>query len=398
MSSERTILHVDMDAFYASVEQRDRPELRGKAVIVGGSGGRGVVAAASYEARARGVSSAMPMGMALRHCPDAVQIKPRMKRYSEVSAEILAILEGFSPLVEPVSIDEAFLDASGCERLLGDGPTIARAIRRKVRDALDLPCSVGVGPNKLCAKLASEMAKPDGLAVLTAHGLAETLAELPIERMWGVGPAGAAKFRTAGYRTFGDLQRADPADLARRFGDAARRLVDLAKGIDDRPVVPDREAKSVGQERTFASDLDDPELQQAELRRYAEQIGERLRRHGRMSWEIAVKIRTPDYRTFSRSRRLEEGADSTGAIGDVACGLLQEFLREFARGRPQPLRLLGVTASALTPKEGPGAQRPLFEDPARERDRRIDRAADSVRDRFGKGAVRRGGPEPRGGR
>ena len=395
MPSERTILHVDMDAFYASVEQRDRPELRGKAVIVGGSGGRGVVAAASYEARANGVSSAMPMAMAIRRCPDAVQIKPRMQRYQEVSREILAILEEFSPLVEPVSIDEAFLDATGCERLLGDGPTIARAIRRKVKDRLDLPCSVGVGPSKFCAKLASEMAKPDGLAVLKADGLAETLAEFPIERMWGIGPAGALKFRAAGYRTFADLQRADERDLAKRFGEGSVRLKSLAAGIDDREVTADREAKSVGQERTFASDLEDPELQQAELRRFAEQIAERLRRHGRMAWEISVKIRTPEYRTFSRSRRLEEGADTTGSIGDAACGLLQEFLREFARGRPQPLRLLGVTASALTPREGPGAQRPLFEDPVRERDRRIDRAADSVRHRFGKGAVRRGGPEPR---
>lgn len=395
MAEPRTILHVDMDAFYASVEQRDRPELRGKPVIVGGSGGRGVVASASYEARAKGVASAMPTAMALRRCPDAAQIKPRMQRYQEVSREILAILESFSPLVEPVSIDEAFLDVTGCERLLGDGPTIARAIRRKVKDTLDLPCSVGVGPNKFCAKLASEMAKPDGLAVLNAEGLAETLAEFPIERMWGVGPAGALKFRAAGYRTFADLQRADERDLARRFGEGSVRLKALAAGLDDRAVTADREAKSVGQERTFASDLEDPELQQAELRRYAEQIGERLRRHGRMAWEISVKIRTPEYRTFSRSRRLDEGADTTGAIGDVACALLAEFLRDFARGRPQPLRLLGVTASALTPKEGPGAQRPLFEDPALERDRRIDRAADSVRDRFGRGAVRRGGPEPR---
>ena len=398
MPDPRTILHVDMDAFYASVEQRDRPELRGKPVIVGGSGGRGVVASASYEARAKGVASAMPTAMALRRCPEAAQIKPRMQRYQEVSREILAILEEFSPLVEPVSIDEAFLDVTGCERLLGDGPTIARAIRRKVKDALDLPCSVGVGPNKFCAKLASEMAKPDGLAVLNADGLAETLAEFPIEKMWGVGPAGALKFRAAGYRTFADLQRADERDLAKRFGEGSVRLKALAAGVDDRLVTADREAKSVGQERTFASDLEEPELQQAELRRYAEQIGERLRRHGRMAWEISIKIRTPEYRTFSRSRRLDEGADTTGAIGDVACALLTEFLRDFARGRPQPLRLLGVTASALTPKEGPGAQRPLFEDPARERDRRIDRAADSVRDRFGRGAVRRGGPEQRRGR
>ncbi|MBM4105687.1 MAG: DNA polymerase IV [Phycisphaerae bacterium] len=397
MAAPRTILHVDMDAFYASVEQRDRPELRGKPVIVGGSGGRGVVASASYEARAKGVSSAMPMAMAMRRSPEAVQIKPRMQRYQEVSREILAILEQFSPLVEPVSIDEAFLDATGCERLLGDGPTIARAIRRKVKDALDLPCSAGVGPNKFCAKLASDMAKPDGLAVLAEEGLAEALAELPIEKMWGVGPAGAAKFRAAGYRTFGDLQKADERDLAKRFGEGSVRLRALAAGLDDRAVTPDREAKSVGQERTFSVDLEDPEQQQAELRRFAEQIGERLRRHHRMAWEVSVKIRTPEYRTFSRSRRLDEGADTTGAIGDVACALLDEFLREFARGRPQPLRLLGVTASALTPKEGPGAQRPLFEDPSRERDRRIDRAADSVRDRFGRGSVQRGGPEPRRG-
>jgi DNA polymerase-4 len=248
-----------------------------------------------------------------------------------------------------------------------------------------------VGPNKFCAKLASEMAKPDGLAVLNPDGLADTLAEFPIERMWGVGPAGALKFRAAGYRTFADLQRADERDLAKRFGEGSVRLKALAAGLDDRTVTADREAKSVGQERTFATDLEDADLQQAELRRYAEQIGERLRRHDRMAWEISVKIRTPEYRTFSRSRRLDEGADTTGAIGDVACGLLQEFLRDFSRGRPQPLRLLGVTAAALTPKEGPGAQRPLFEDPARERDRRIDRAADSVRDRFGKDSVRRGG-------
>jgi len=387
MVEPRTILHVDMDAFYASVEQRDRPEWRGKPLVVGGSGGRGVVAAASYEARARGVFSAMPMAMALRHCPDAVQVKPRMRRYQEVSAEILAILEGFSPLVEPMSIDEAFLDATGCERLLGDGPTIARAIRRKVRDALDLPCSVGVGPNKFCAKLASQMAKPDGLAVLLPPGLAEALAELPIDRMWGVGPAGAARFRAAGFRTFADLQRADAGELAKRFGEGARRLKDLALGIDDRPVVPDREAKSLGQERTFPIDLEDPQQQESELLAFAEQIGERLRRHQLVGWEITLKIRLPDYRTFSRSRTLDEPVDSTLAIGEPARALL----REFHGSRPQALRLLGLSVHEVRPKEGPGSQKPLFEDPRRERDRRIDAAADRVRGRFGPDAMRRGG-------
>lgn len=395
MSTPRTILHVDMDAFYVSVERLDRRELLGTPVVVGGSGGRGVVASASYEARAKGVASAMPMAMALRRCPEAVQIKPRMQRYGEVSKAVFALLEEFSPTVEPLSIDEGFLDVTGCERLLGDGPTIARAIRRKVKDALDLPCSVGVGPNKFCAKLASGMAKPDGLAVLETHGLAEALADLPIERMWGVGPAGAAKFRAAGYRTFGDLQRAEPRDLAKRFGEASRRLRDLAAGLDERPVVPDREARSVGQERTFAIDLEEREVQEETLRIFAEQIAERLRRHDRIAWEISVKLRLPDFRTFFRSRRLDEGVDSTGAIADPAKALLGEFLDRFGRGRSVAFRLLGVTAAALTPKEGPGSQRPLFEDPERARDRRIDGAADAVRRRFGKDSVRRGGPGSR---
>ena len=266
-SSNRTILHIDMDAFFASVEQRDDPALRGKPVLVGGQGSRGVVAAASYEARRYGCRSAMPMQRAMKACPDAVIVAPNFSRYEEISSRVMSILEEATPLLQPLSIDEAFLDVTGSQRLLGDGPSIGAHLRKRIVEEVQLTASVGIGPNKFVAKLASEVNKPDGMAVFAAEGLAEALAPLGVERMWGVGPVLLSRFRACGIRTFGDVQRWSADRLASTFGNATARFHALSHGQDDRPVETDLKAKSIGHEQTFQSDLADPEEVEAILLR-----------------------------------------------------------------------------------------------------------------------------------
>src|SRR5262245_48268274 len=255
----RVILHVDMDAFYASIEQLDDPALRGRPVLVGGTGPRSVVCAASYEARPFGCRSAQPMGMALRMCPQAVVVVPRFARYREVSDAMFAILHDVSPLVEPLSIDEAFVDLTGTERLLGPAERVAQEIRRRIRAELGVTASVGVAPNKFVAKIASDLNKPDGLTVVAPGKVLEMLHALPIERMWGVGPATASRFRSLGVTTIGALAAWSEERLRREFGAAgAEHFFHLARGDDDRPVVPDAQAKSIGHEETFDTDLEEP--------------------------------------------------------------------------------------------------------------------------------------------
>ena len=254
----RSILHVDMDAFYASVEQLDDPALRGRPVLVGHDGPRGVVAAASYEARRFGCRSAQPMSVAKRRCPQAAIVPTRFARYQQVSRQVFAVFEAVTPLVEPLSIDEAFLDVTGCERLHGDARAIAVAIKARVRAQTALTASVGVAPNKFLAKLASDWEKPDGLVVLKPEEVVARLAPLPIGRMWGVGPATEKRLVAAGVRRFADLQRMGEDEALRRFGEEGGRFVRLASGRDDRPVVPDGEAKSLGAEETFEHDVEEP--------------------------------------------------------------------------------------------------------------------------------------------
>lgn len=381
MNPARTILHVDMDAFFASVEQRDRPELRGKPVLVGGIGPRGVVAAASYEARKYGCRSAMPSAVARRLCPHAVFVKGSFAQYKKDSERIMDILESFSPLVQPVSIDEAFVDVTGSRGLFGSGQAIAAEIRRRVHAELSLTCSVGVAPNKFLAKLASDLNKPDGLTVITPETVRATLDPLPVSRLWGVGPAAEKSLHRLGVRTIADLHALPLEVLRSRFDDFGEHLWNLARGLDDRPVHTDREAKSISHEHTFAQDLEDADAVRAVLADEAEQVARRLRKHARFARTVTIKVRYGDFETVTRSVTLESPTDRTDEITAAARGLFDAWARSF-----RPVRLIGVGVSGLT--EAPG-EAGLFDTGEGERRRAVDRATDAIAEKFGKRAVRR---------
>ncbi|MCE2882803.1 MAG: DNA polymerase IV [Planctomycetaceae bacterium] len=376
----RTILHVDMDAFYASVEQRDDPTLVGKPVLVGGREGRGVVCAASYEARVFGCRSAMPMAQAMRLCPHAAVVKPDFAKYTAASRAIRAIFERYSPEVEPLALDEAFIDATASLAMFGSGRAIGEAIRAAVRAELRLTCSVGVAPNKFVAKIASDLEKPDALVEIGSEGLAERLAPLAVERMWGVGPVASGAMHRLGYRTFGDLQRAGEAQLAQDFGDAGRSWHRLAHGVDDRDVVVDRAAKSVGEEETFPEDLATRAEVEARLVAQADEVGRRLRAKGVFAQTVAIKIRFSDFETHTHARTLATPTDHTHELRALA----RELLAEFAARAWRPVRLCGFIASRLGESQG---QLPLFDDGRRERLARLDDVRDEIVRRFG---VRRG--------
>jgi DNA polymerase-4 len=380
-----TILHVDMDAFFASVEQRDRPELRGKPVIVGGSAGsRGVVSAASYEARAFGVHSAMPTASARRLCPDGVFLPVRMAHYAQISRQIREILLSFTPLVEPLSLDEAFLDVRGCEGLFGSGPEIARQIKERIRTETGLVASVGVAPNKFLAKLVGDLAKPDGLAVLLADKVDEFLTPLPVSRIWGVGARAEKRLHALGVRTVGELASLPERVLAGQFGEAGRHLWELAHGRDDRAVVPDREAKSISTETTFARDLGDRDTLRGILLEMVDQVAARLRLHGLRARTVELKVRSSDFRTRNRSLSLAEPSDVTEEIWRAAGELFGRALT----AEVLPVRLLGVGATKLTRRAA--VQGLLFDEDGRERQRAVDKAVDAIRRQFGDGAIRRG--------
>jgi len=351
----RTILHVDLDAFYASVEVLDNPALAGKPVLVGGTGPRGVVAAASYEARRFGVHSAMPMGRARRLCPGAVVLPPRFDLYEAKSRAVHEIFAAFTPVIEPIALDEAFLDVTGGARLLGDGRRIGEAIRARIRADTGLTASVGVAPNKLLAKLASDDAKPDGLLVVEPGTELAYLHPHPVGRLWGVGPATLARLERFGVETIGDLAALPEASLVDALGRAhGAQLHALAQGRDDRPVEPDRETKSIGQEETFPRDMADREALQREVRSMAERVGARLREHGLAGRTVTIKVRFPDFRTITRSATLPEPFDVSAQIAALALGLLEKV--ETAGG----VRLLGVTVSNLA--QGAAQQGSLFGD------------------------------------
>ncbi len=381
----RTILHVDMDAFYAAVEVRDRPELRGRPVIVGADPrqgrGRGVVAAASYEARARGVRSAMPISRAWRLCPHGVYLRPRFARYEEVSRQVFELLGRYTDRVEPISIDEAFLDLTGCERLVGAGSEAARRIKGKIRRELGLVASVGVALNKFLAKVASALEKPDGLTVVPPGAEAQFLAPLPVSRIWGVGPKTAAALRSRGVRTIGDLQRLRPGDLEAWFGEAGRQLWRLARGIDERPVEPPAEPKSLGAEVTFAEDVSDWETVRLTLLDLCDRVAARLRRHGALARGVTLKFRDGQFRTSTRSAALEPPTD----LAEDLFAAVELLLRRVPWPREGRVRLVGVQAARLVPT-GAGWQPGLFDaDP--DRRRRAARAQDEVRRRFGRQGI-----------
>jgi DNA polymerase-4 len=376
----RTILHVDLDAFFAAVEQRDHPELRGKPVIVGGGGPnqRGVVSTASYEARAFGVHSAMPLRTAGRLCPHGIFLPVDGAKYVAVSKEVMAVLRRFTPLVEPISIDEAFLDVTGSRRMFGDGEAIGRRIKHEVRSTTGLTISVGVATTKLVAKIASDLRKPDGLVVVPPGDEASFLAPLPITRLWGVGEKSATALREYGVRTIGDLAALPDDLLVRRFGKYGAALGQRARGLDDDPVGGRDAAKSIGHEHTFDVDTSDPEVIERTLLGMSEGVAERLRDGGVKATTITVKIRDTTFRTITRQRTLPDPTDLTEPIFRTVLALAR------AEVRGVRIRLLGVTASGLGERD----QLALFEadDPKR---RRAVEAADAVRHRFGERAITR---------
>jgi DNA polymerase-4 len=378
-----TILHVDMDAFFASVEQRDRPELRGKPVIVGGVSGRGVVCAASYEARPFGVRSAMPTATARRLCPHAVFLPVRMGHYSAIARQVREVLLSFTPLVEPLSLDEAFLDVRGCEGLFGPPPDIARQIRAAIRAETQLVASVGVAPNKFLAKLASDHGKPNGLVVLPPGEVTAFLAPLPVGRIWGVGARGEKRLHALGVRTIGQLAGLAEQLLVDHFGAAGRHMAQLARGQDDRVVVPDRDAKSISTETTFEHDLADRDVLRTWLLDLVDHLAGRLRHNGVRARTIELKIRTSDFRTRRRSQALTEATNVTDVLWQVAAELFEGSVGQ----DPSPVRLLGVGAKRLTRETA--VQGDLFDGAVRRRQGALDEAVDAIRTRFGTDAIRR---------
>jgi DNA polymerase-4 len=368
-----------MDAFYASVEQRDRPELRGRPVIVGADPrGRGVVSACSYEARVFGVSSAMPIGRAARLCPDAAFLPVDMDKYVAVSREIMAILDRFSPLVEPVSVDEAFVDLTGTASLFGAAPVAVAEIKRRIRAETGLTASAGLAGNKFIAKVASDLRKPDGLVVVEAGGEPEFLAPLPIERLWGVGKATAKDLAALGIATIGQLQRLPRATLVARLGDHGADLHELAFGRDDRPVEPWTAPKSMGAETTFERDTRDRARLDATLRGQAERVARELRAEHLSAARVTLKLRFADFRTLTRSHTSDPTQDGLEIYRRAATLLARERL-------VQAVRLIGVSASTFTPEQT--GQLGLLESNAVRRER-LARAVDRITGRFGVDAIR----------
>jgi DNA polymerase-4 len=381
MTTGRWILHVDMDAFYASVEQRDDPALRGKPVIVGGTGGRGVVAAASYEVRKFGVHSAMPVREALRRCPQAICVPPRISHYADESRSIFAVFHEFTPLVQGLSLDEAFLDVTGSIAAFGPAEEIAREIKRRIRERTELTASVGVAPNKLVAKIASDLRKPDGLVIVLPDEIEALLDPLPIRRLFGLGARTAPRVEALGIHTLGELRRASPARLRPVFGRYAERVIERAAGIDERPVTPDVEEKQISTEETFETDVTDHARLAAEIVRLADRTCGRLRANELAAGCVTVKIRRGDFTTFTRQRHFEPPTQETRVITAIALDLLHAWLDEQPRAA---LRLLGVGVSELKP----ALQMDLFTAVETGRNRQLDAAVDRIREKFGKVALK----------
>jgi DNA polymerase-4 len=385
----RAILHIDMDAFYASVEEQDRPELKGKPLIVGGTGGRGVVAAASYAVRRFGVRSAMPMREALRRCPQAIVVHPRMARYKEISDQVFAIFREFTPEVEGLSLDEAFLDVTASRQLLGDPEAIGAEIRRRIAAQTGLTASVGIATNKLLAKIASDLNKPDGMCRIDAGNLREILDPLPIHKLFGVGQKTLPTVLAAGIRTFGDARTACDEVLWRAFGKHGKAMRDRAGGLDDRPVEPDREEKSISAEETFDTDLRAPAQLIAQLRALADRTASRLRAQQLLAGRVSVKIRRGDFTTYTRQRALEPPTQDTAVVAAAADALLKGWLASQPKAA---IRLLGVGVSELKLMK----QSDLFSGPEPNLNSRLDSAVDGIRDRFGERLLTRASLLPRG--
>jgi len=388
----RRIIHLDMDAFYAAIEQRDFPELRGKPLLVGGDRARGVVATASYEARPYGIHSAMPMAQALKLCPQAIVVPPRREAYVETSRQVFAILRSFTPLVEPLSLDEAFLDVTASEQLFGTAHTIARGIKDRIHRETQLTASAGIASTKFVAKIASDMRKPNGLVEVRDEEVLAFLHPLPVTRLWGVGKVTAQSLANLGIRTIGDLARWPRETLVSRYGANGEHLFQLAHGIDPRPVDPNQEMKSIGEEETFSHDLDQDTEVRAALLRYAQTVARRLRSRKLMGRTITVKIKTAErlgegrFRLYTRSHTLPSPTNDEQEIYRTALALYAAVPR-----RGQKVRLAGIYASSIEP-ETKLQQLSLFTPPTRQNDKRqqLSKVIDQLTSRYGKNVIRLG--------
>ncbi|UCC72174.1 MAG: DNA polymerase IV [Gemmatimonadota bacterium] len=386
----RTILHADMDAFFAAVEAREDPSIADRPIVVGadprGGRGRGVVAACNYEARKYGIHSAMPISEAYRRCPDAVYLRPRMKLYAEVSERIMAILEGYTELVEKLSIDEAFLDVTASTRLFGDGESIARLIKAAVWEQERLTVSVGVAPNKFLAKLASDLEKPDGLVVVEPGKEREFLHPLPVERLWGVGPKTSGQLHGLGIHTIGDIAEFPLDRLVRHLGHAhASHLIQLANGEDERPVEVGQERKQISRETTFLTDTDDRDYLQRTLLALTEEVAARLRRRGMAARTVTLKLRLAPFDTLTRRKTVDTDLTTTEAIYPIALKLL-----EAADPGDRSVRLIGVGVSGLH-ERAPEPQLGLFDEKDKgDNASRVADVMDEVSDKFGRGTLKRG--------
>jgi DNA polymerase-4 len=385
MTENRQIIHVDMDAFYASVEQLDNPDLIGKAVIVGGDPKhRGVVSAASYEARKFGVHSAMPMSQAIRLCPEAIVLPVRMKRYAEFSQQIHTIFQRFTPQIEPISLDEAFLDVTGSIQLFGSIEEIGRAIKDQIREKLGLVASVGIAPNKFLAKLGSDLNKPDGFVVITEKNKQQILDPLPVSRIWGVGMVTGKALKSKGIHTIEQLRKAQPEILRSILGDQTPHILRLARGVDNREVESDREAKSISSEQTFATDIVDKDILIDVLLHQVEDVAQRLRLNELEAKTITLKLRYDDFRTITRSSTFDHPTNVTKILWQEA----EQVFLKWHKKSAGALRLLGFGVSGL--HKGGSGQHQLFTEPEVEKQKRLDEAFDKIRNKFGHDALRRG--------
>jgi DNA polymerase-4 len=380
--ADRTILHVDMDAFFAAVEQRDNPEYRGKPLIVGGTGRRGVVSTASYEARKFGVGSAMPTFKAKKACPHGIFIAPRMSAYVEASRQIMEVFSEHTPAVEPLSLDEAFLDMTGCERLFGTPPEMAESIRALIFERTALTASVGCAANKFVAKVASDMNKPDGVTVCTPGSERAFLAPLAIRRLWGVGPRAAAALQDFGVQTVGDITALSLPTLERRFGNFGRHVWELAHGRDDRSVQTERRRVSMGAERTLSNNITGVDAVRHRLLPLADEVTTGLRAKNLRAWGIRLKVKYADFTLTTRDMRVSSPICDAGSMLEAIDELLQRIELNV------PIRLVGLAAFELSDDSQP-QQASLFEAPSAKREG-LESALDSLRSKFGSGTVVRG--------
>jgi len=383
----RFIVHVDMDAFYAAVEQLDNPACKGKPVIVGADPkegmGRGVVAACSYEARKLGIRSALPISRAWKLCPQGVFVRPRMKRYVEVSHQVMDVFRRYTDLVEPLSIDEAFLDITGSVALLGKPEDIARSIKDDVRTVTSLTASVGLAPNKFLAKIASDLRKPDAFVIVREGEIEAFLRDLPISRLWGVGPKTEQRLHEMGFRTIGQVAMATRESLVRSLGSLGEHLYQLSRGHDERPVVPNWEPKSVSSETTFDEDTSDRELLVRTILDLSDHVAERLRKDNYRTRRVTLKLRYSSFSTHTKQHSLDRLIQTGEEIATVARDLFRQFSLK------QKIRLIGVSAGDLQRDGKEPQQLGLFSDP-RNVNEKLSRTVDEIREKFGKDVLRRG--------